>query len=354
MIRVLVADDSASVRGRIAKILGRTPGIAVTAEAEDGREAFSRAQTLKPDVILMDLAMPKMNGIQATERIMSVCPRPIIVVSSAVDRRERRDLLRAADAGAVAVLEKREMDRDAEKWERELVRHVRAAARLPLKSPTRDWKTDDSDRKPARNRPFGSGAEYDVVALGVSTGGPGVLARILKSLPRTFPLPILVVIHLSETQDSGFADWLNGVCKLDVEFAASGEKLKEAGGRILVAPPSRHTVVKNGKIGLKDAPRVNYCRPSVDTLFFSLACERRIRPIGILLTGMGRDGAKGLKAIKDAGGFAICQDESTSVVFGMPQAAVDIDAAHAVLPDYRIAEKILKLADLQSDRRRRE
>ena len=347
MIRVLVVDDSITARNRITQILREIPEISVIAEAKDGAEAVSKTQMLRPDVILMDLVMPKMNGIQATERIMSTCPRPIIVISSIVNRKNTYDLWEAMAAGAVANMEKTEMDRNAARWKMELMCQIQAAVRIPWKSLKRNRFRDSASRKIVPDKQAIATTDYNLVALGVSTGGPGVLARILQFLPKTFPIPILVVIHISETQDTGFADWLNGTCKLDVRFASRGENINDLQGQVLIAPPSYHTVVKNGKIDLNSTPYVNYCRPSVDTLFFSLANEKHINPVGILLTGMGKDGAQGLKAIKETGGFTICQDESTSTVFGMPKAAIDIDATHTVLPDHQIAKKILSLVSTE-------
>jgi two-component system chemotaxis response regulator CheB len=340
MIRVLIADDSLSVRKMLRDILEYDAGISVVAEAENGKKTIAEAKRLHPDVILMDIVMPVVSGIDAIAQILATCPCPIVVVSSTKERESIYQRWDAIMAGAVANIEKMDYQADPEKWERELIRTVKAATRVRVKSRRRRPVVIPHDKQLGRKR-----QQYDLVTFGVSTGGPGVIAGILRDIPRSFNLPILLVIHLAESQGCSFVNWLDGNCHFKVRLATGNELLAELGGQVLVAPPQKHMIVRNGRVLLTDEPPVNFCRPSVDVLFDSLARERASNIIGILLTGMGRDGANGLKALKENGAFTICQDESSSVVFGMPKAAISIDAAETVLSADMISEKIVELTD---------
>lgn len=343
MIRVLIADDSLTVRKKVGQILSPVPGIALAGEAENGKEAVTKAKELDPDVIIMDLVMPVMSGLAAIEYIMSFHPCPIIVLSSAKNRGLRFNLWDAMLAGAVAGIEKSDTGLADQEWDQNLVRTVQAAARI---------KVAASRKNECKTQVFDSGIQkkislkgngYNVVALGVSTGGPGIVAGILKALPKEFNLPILLVIHISESSENTFVEWLNDNCPFTVAYAQGHENLSRCGGQVLVAPPDRHMVVDGQHIKILDTPPVNFYRPSVDELFFSLALDRAVKPVSVLLTGMGSDGAKGLKAIREAGGLTICQDEATSIVFGMPQAAIKINAADMVLSSHDISQHIIRL-----------
>lgn len=334
-VRVLVVDDSLTVRKTVVEVLEKESDILVTGEAKDGYEAIELTKRLDPDVVLMDIVMPVMSGLAAVEYIMAHMPRSIVIHSSFADRGESHRTWDAEMAGALAALDKSVSAKDPEKWERDLVRTVRAASRV---RPSGQGKSPDKKKKiPERMT-----ADYNLVAIGVSLGGPAVIARILNALPTGFPLPILLVIHSSVSEKS-FSEWLNDNCGLSVKVAMEGESIIRGPGRVFVAPTGRHMTVRRGKVQLVDSMPVNFCRPSIDVLFHSIAEGRDNKPIGVLLTGMGKDGADGLKAIKTNGGFTICQDESTSIVFGMPKAAIAINAADIVLPDNRIAGEILSL-----------
>ncbi len=347
MIRVLIADDSLTVRKKVGAILSAVPGITLVGEAENGKETITKTVKLNPDVVITDLAMPEMSGLAAIECIMSFSPCPIIVLSSAKNRGTRFKLWDAMLAGAVASIEKIDMGFSSQEWEQNLVRTVQAAARIKVNA-SRKNRYERQDIEPGIQKKISPKENgYNVVALGVSTGGPGVVAGILKALPKEFNLPILLVIHISEFGESTFVEWLNDNCPFTVTFAQGHEKLSKCGGQVLVAPPGRHMVVEGQYIKILETPPVNFYRPSVDALFFSLALDQTVKSISVLLTGMGSDGAKGLKAIRDAGGLTICQDETTSIVFGMPQAAIKINAADMVLPSHEISEKIIRLTGQQ-------
>jgi two-component system chemotaxis response regulator CheB len=322
-VTVLIVDDSATVREAAARILGRDPDVAVIGTAADGLEAAAMNAALAPDVILMDLVMPVMDGLAATRRIMAERPAPIVVHSSSVNRGEKFDAWSALAAGALAAIEKTDADVD----------------------PVRRAAAGENGRIAETPAPFGTG-HYNLLALGASTGGPGVIANLLRGLRRGFPLPVLLVIHIGGGTDASFADWLNGASDFRAAFAADGESVKKRrADRVFIAPPDRHMTLESMTIRLTDGPPVNYFRPSIDVLFSSIAENRRLHPIAVLLTGMGNDGARGLKAVKDAGGYTICQDEATSVIFGMARAAIELGGARAVLPDRQIARRINTLVN---------
>ncbi len=340
-ISTLIVDDSLTVRKTISRILHKTKDILVVGEAENGKEAIELTERFNPSVILMDIIMPVMNGLSAIEYIMSHHPTAIIVHSSSKARGEMYKTWDALKAGALARIDKELAQVDYNKWEQELLRTIRAASCVKI--------VQRPKRRPATNRKTPSNKllrTYNLIAIGASTGGPGVIANMLNAFPTHFPLPILVVLHIPNDASFTFAEWLNENCKLNVIFASHGEQFINHKGKVYIAPPNQHMVVRQNRIHLEDSEPVNFCRPSVDTLFHSLAKSDQIHPIGVLLTGMGKDGAAGLLNIRDSGGYTICQDQETCIVYGMPKAAVDLDAADCILPNYRISEKIFSLLKL--------
>lgn len=344
-ITVLVVDDSLTIRKKIAEILNATADIVVVGEAANGKEAIEFAQKLHPTVILMDIIMPVMSGLSAIEYIMSTEPTAIVVHSSSITRGELYKTWDAMKVGALIRIDKDLAGKDPDVWRKELILTVRSASRVKIiqrrtntqKPYNNIYLTQAEALKTTVNIP------YNLIAFGASTGGPGVVANILKTFPATLNIPILLVIHLADTQQMTFAEWLNDNCKLETRFATGDEWLFQQGGRVLIAPPDKHMIVIKDKIKLVDSPPVNYCKPSVDVLFESISHAPTLNPIAILLTGIGKDGAVGMRRIKENGGFTICQDEATSVVYGMPKAAVDLNAADIVLPDYKIPPHILSL-----------
>ncbi|MBM9614124.1 response regulator [Desulfobulbus rhabdoformis] len=341
-IRVLIADDSLTVRNKLADIINSQPDMAVAAIAADGREAVHLTGQERPDVILMDLVMPKMDGSAAIERIMLKNPTPIIVCSSADNRKEAFQSWNCLKSGALSQIEKNLAATEPKKWERDLVRSIRAAAKLKPHARRAGKKGTEPAPVAALNKRL-RGAPYNTVGVGMSTGGPGIMAAICAALPADFPLPILLVIHMTSSLDATFHEWLQGYAMMQVALAENGTRIGTVGGRILVAPPKRHMVIREGVIYLVDTPPIHYCKPSVDALFFSLAQDPSVNPIGVLLSGMGQDGAHGLKSIRESGGYTLCQDEATSVVFGMPRAAIRLDAAIEVLPANTISGRLVAL-----------
>jgi|SRR5580658_5193479 two-component system chemotaxis response regulator CheB len=346
-IRVLVVDDSLSVRKKLVDALNAAPELVVVGEADNGKTAIELCIQLRPDVITLDMMLPVMTGLAATEYIMAHCPTPILVVSASTNRGELFRTYEALAAGALDVLEKPRGDEVEDAWEQKLVSRVKLIARIrvithlraKLSSPPRDPRTPVE----AVARAWASGCA--VIAMGASTGGPAAILEILSSLPASFPLPILVVLHIGEAFATALADWLDGLCAMSVSYAKDGEPLPASGrGRVILAPPDRHLVLQAGRLRLTEAPERHSCRPSVDELFESIARDLGARGAGCLLTGMGKDGAAGLLAIRRAGGATIAQDEKTSVVFGMPREAILLGAAERVLSIRDITLEIRALA----------
>jgi two-component system chemotaxis response regulator CheB len=294
------------------------------------------------------MMMPVMTGLAATEYIMAYCPTPILVVSSSFNRGELFKTYDALAAGALDVLEKPLGDDTDPAWEQRLVATVRMIARIKVITHPRGRLAHLSNggRTARVEIVDGSGrADCELVALGASTGGPGAIVRILSQLPAKFPLPLIVVIHIGSSFSAGFVDWLGGLSLFPVAFARDGERLPERGTcRVLLAPPDRHLVVRGGRLWLTESPERHSCRPSVDELFESVAREIGPRAAACLLTGMGRDGADGLLAVRKAGGVTFAEDESTAVVFGMPREAIRLGAAEHVLRLEQLAPALAALA----------
>lgn len=347
-VRVLVVEDSLTVRKRILEVLSADPDIEVIGEAEDGRRAVELCQALRPDVVTLDMMLPVMNGLAATELIMAYCPTPILVVSSATNRGELLETCEALAAGALDALEKPHGGELDDAWERNLVSTIKLLSRIKVITHPRARLGSIGQAKlagPPDAVASSRAGQPRLIAIGVSTGGPAALVEVFRGLPRGFPLPILVVIHIGKLFASAFAEWLDGQSPIRVAYAKDGDALPVYGdGRVLLAPPEHHLVVRQGRLRLIDEAERHSCRPSVDVLFTSLAREVGRDCAACLLTGMGKDGAEGLLAIRRAGGRTIAQDESTSVVFGMPKEAILLGAAEHVLPIDRIAQALASFA----------
>jgi two-component system chemotaxis response regulator CheB len=345
-IRVLVAEDSITVRKRLVEVLSSDVDLEVVGEAGDGRSAIELCQRLRPQVMTLDMMMPAMSGLAVTEYLMAYCPTPIVIVSASMNRGEVFKTFEALAAGAVEVLDKPVGDEVDGAWERKLLTTVKLVSRIKVITHPRG-RLSLWERPVAAPRPFVKGGSEGprLVAIGASTGGPNAILEILRPLPADFALPILFVLHIGQPFGSPFADWLDGQSPLRVSHAVDGEPVPEPGEpRVIMAPPDRHLVVREGRLRLTAEPERHSCRPSIDVLFESLALEAPAATIGCLLTGMGRDGAQGLLALRRGGGRTIAQDEATSVVFGMPREAIDLGAAENVLALDAIAPALMSLA----------
>jgi two-component system chemotaxis response regulator CheB len=339
-LRVLVVEDSLTVRRRLCDALQDDPGFEVVAEAENGQRAIELCRALRPDVMTCDMQMPVMSGLSATEYIMAHCPTPILIVSASTNRGELFKTYDALAAGAVDVLEKPRGDGSDDDWNRRFTSAVRMVARIRVITHPRARLGLRGQRAhslpaptvtPTRLGHLGT-EPISFVALGASTGGPSALVRVLNDLPTRLPLTIMLVLHIDEPFGSAFSDWLSEQTPHPVRFALDGEPLKSQQCRVLMAPPGRHLVVEGRKLQLSSDPERHSCRPSIDVLFESLANGDGPSSAAALLTGMGKDGARGLLALRQAGALTVAQDEESSIVYGMPREAVLLGAACHVLP----------------------
>jgi two-component system chemotaxis response regulator CheB len=348
-IRVLVVEDSTTVRKRLRAVLESDPEIEVVGEAEDGKRAIESCRDLRPSVMTMDMMLPGMSGLAATEYIMAHCPTPILIVSSSTNRGELFKTYEALAAGAVDVLEKPLGDDSDAAWEHRFLTTVKLVARIRVITHPRArlgafGQTQTTGLRPTVAPTARRGARCELVAVGASTGGPAALVDLLRALPPGFQLPLLLVLHIGEPFGHAFADWLDGLTGRRVAFAKDGDSVELAAGRVVMAPPDQHLVVRGRKLWLTRDPERHSCRPSVDVLFESVAAEYGGAAAACLLTGMGRDGAAGLLAIHRAGGLTIAQDEATSVVYGMPREAVLLGAAQRILPLGEIGPALVALS----------
>ena len=344
LIKVLIAEDSPVVREFLIHILGSDPDIRVVGTANNGEEALDAVKRYRPDVITMDTHMPKMDGLEATRRIMETHPTPIVVVSGSTDPRENMTMFHAMEAGALAVLRRPAGigHPDYEDTARELVQTVKLMSEVKV---VRRWP--QTRREPilpvAAKLAAGKTEKVKVIAIGASTGGPPVLQTILAMLPRDLPVPVLIVQHMATGFIMAFVEWLAQSSGLPVHVAAHGEYLVP--GHAYVAPDEFQMKVEHGgRIVLtSDAPE-NSLRPSVSYLFRSLAEVYGGGVAAGLLTGMGRDGADELLALKEKGAVTFAQDKESSVVHGMPGEAIRLDAATYVLSPDKIAAVLTDLA----------
>lgn len=342
-IKVLVVDDSAIVRKLLSEQLSRSPQIKVVGTAPDPYVARDKIVALEPDVITLDVEMPKMDGITFLKKLMRYYPLPVIVVSSLTPKGSQL-AMEALEAGAVEVIPKPGSSYSVKELGDILIEKIRAAAQSKIPA---------SVRLPATATQAVSTIELSglrfttekVIAIGASTGGTEAIRKLLVQMPPDAP-GIVIVQHMPAQFTSAFAKRLDELCKIRVTEATDGEALME--GKALIAPGNYHLVLSRSgakyQVQVKTGPRVYYQRPSVDVLFHSVAREAGPNSVGVLLTGMGADGAKGLLAMRQAGARTIAQNEETCVVFGMPKEAIHLGAAEKVLPIEDIASEALRMS----------
>ncbi len=347
-VRVLVVDDSSTVRAVVRRLIARAAGLEVAGEAADGAAAVDATLRLRPNVILMDIEMPGMDGFRATERIMALRPTPILLLTSRAAHDQVRTAFEAIRHGAVEVLPK---PADAAGWEQlattlpEVIRAVAIAHPIPASPASLRHSGSGGAQEPgglpqpataAALRWPAPRAALRYVAVGASTGGPTAVRNFLEALPRDLPASVLVVQHIAAGFEGSLAEWLAGELRRDVKLALDGER--PAGGDVRICPTGVHLLLDaDGVVRLdKTTPPRRGHRPSADELFLSCARSFASETAGVLLTGMGNDGALGLAELRSAGGVTAAQDEASSVVFGMPRAAIENGGAQVALPPAEI------------------
>jgi two-component system chemotaxis response regulator CheB len=355
MFEVLVVEDSAVVREFLVHLINCDPELHVIATASNGEEAIEAVKRWQPDVITMDINMPRLNGFEATRRIMETSPTPIVIVSGSWDPEEVATSFRAVEAGALAVLPRPSGigHPNHAVMAANLTQTVKLMAEVRV---VRRWgRTRREGALPAaltsnQTRPPQIPAEVRAVAMGASTGGPPVLQTILSKIPQVFPAPVFIVQHMAAGFTQGFVDWLSQHSSLPVSIAAHGQEASPAS--VYVAPEGFHMQVqRGGRIVLTDGPPEHGLRPSVSSLFRSVAKAYGPNAVGVLLTGMGKDGAAELKTMREAGAVTIAQDRESSVVHGMPGEALNLDAASYVLSPEQIAVALASLVNHHRERR---
>jgi len=356
-IRVLVVDDSAFMCRVLQEIINADPQLEVVGQGRDGRDGVALAESLRPDVITMDINMPHVDGLQATELIMSQHPRPIVIVSSE-SREGTASTLKALELGAIDFVSKPTsgIDLDMKTVREELTRKLKLAAKVRVvRTATRSKLPAPHVHLPAPANPAASaamtncGGKFPIVAIAASTGGPAAVTRVVAGLPRDLPAAVFLVLHMPAAFTKQFTVQLAEVSALPVKEAEANETVHP--GTIYLCPGSHHLQVSPaGKIQLDAGPRIDGYRPSADMAFETIADYARAMTIGVVLTGMGNDASKGVKAVKAAGGSVIAQDEATSMIFGMPAEAIKTGAVDEVLAlddiSAAIEKRVAKLSRL--------
>ncbi len=339
-VRVLIVDDSLVAREMLAQILATDPYIEVVGMATNGEEAVTMTAELRPDLITMDIHMPKMDGLIATERIMAYTPTPILVVSSSVYGEGMGRAFDALESGALEVIKKPEPREwaDLERIGRDVIRKVRLLSRVRVITHIKGKRAGRIVAPPMLGVDVVRREGPALIAIGSSTGGPSALLNILGRLPADIPVPIVVAQHIADGFIPGLVNWLDSGCKLRVAAAEDGAIAKP--GVAHFAPTGLNLAMDGTRMRFREPTAGQLYIPSADTLFQSVARSFGRTAIGVLLTGMGADGALGLKEMHDAGASTIAQDEATSAVYGMPKAAKEIGAAGVVLPVHEIATEL--------------
>ncbi len=352
-IKVLLVEDSPIVQVILKRIVNAAPDMEVVGSARTGVEGLELLQATQPDVICTDLHMPQMDGFKFTAEVMATQPRPILVISASVQEEDRHNVFRLLDAGAVDIFPKPAMANVAEyaAIAHELLQKIRVLAGVRVFTRRRPAQQVAAPPEPVLAPPtptasappppsLGTTSRYKILAIGASTGGPQALKTLLSALPATLPVPILCVQHISEGFLQGLLDWLKPYCQLPIQLAAPGE-YPQAGVIYFPREDLHLELDQRGRFSYASTAKLGGHRPSITLAFQAVAKVYRSSALGVLLTGMGRDGAEGMLAIHRAGGYTIAQAEASCVVFGMPREAIALGAAQQVLPIEVIAPALL-------------
>lgn len=341
-IRVVVADDSRTARALLVALLEAEPSLTVVGEAADGAEALELTGRLRPSVVVMDIEMPRMDGFEATKRIMIEHPTPIVIVTARHDVHHVEVALQAMRAGALTVAAKpggRALTTASDESARRLVMLVKALADVKV---VRRRSGGGELLREADRLTAPRGHTVEAVAVAASTGGPVALYRFLEAMPRSLDVPVLVVQHMADGFVEGLARWLGTATVLPVCVAQDGAELR--GGQVYIAPDDHHLEVARGRIQLSGTPPVGGFRPSANVLFTSLADAYGATAAAVVLTGMGEDGVVGAARVREGGGLVLAQDAETSAVYGMPRAVVTAGLADAVGPVEDLAYRVVRSA----------
>jgi len=368
-VRVVIVDDSALQRRFARSALEADGRMTVVGEARNGRDAVSMVDRLQPEAVLMDLHLPVMNGIEAIERIMATRPTPILVYSAFVDGEDRDNAAAALAAGAVDVMAKPGPADSGhlEEYADALRKRLRMTGRAKVITHPRgrlgganvalSTRRLGGPARTAESRPPPPQSEIveglrprkvRMIGIGASTGGPQALATVLGELPEDLGAAVVVVQHMADGFIEGLAHWLDGLCALPVSVASAGRRL--APGTVSIAPSGANLIVHESlRVTMAEPPKTQYHVPGIDETLSSIAAAVGPYAVGVLLTGMGRDGAVGLKRMRERGGLTIAQDEATSAVYGMPAAAVAIGAAELQLPIGEVGPALRQIACLAKE-----
>lgn len=348
-MKVLIVEDSISISQIIKTILESDIDIQVAEIVTSGEDAIKYIQNNKVDVITMDFNLIGMDGITATKEIMSTFPVPIIIMSSSFDPKNSKDVFRALETGAISVFDKPHSlgTETFNKYAGDLIRHVKLLSEVKVVTRRKPRHLNNRlvSTKPS-NAAVSLGQEkIKLIVIGSSTGGPQVLKEILSKLDSNFPIPIVIVQHIAEHFTEPMVKWLNDQCRIEIKLAANNETLLP--GKVYFAPDSKHITVNQNIVAvLNDAPPVHSSKPSVSKLFESAAINVAPEAVGILLTGMGRDGAKELKLLREAGAITIAQNKESCVVFGMPNEAIKQNGATYIYSPTEIINFLLKIKEV--------
>lgn len=393
MVRILIAEDSLTVTMILQKIFATDESCQVIGTARNGKEAVEKVKLLRPDIVTMDIRMPVMDGFEATKQIMLQCPTPILVISASVGKDDLNVAFNAIRAGALDIVEKPKgnLAMDYEYIGKDLIKKVKMLAGVKvfhhvssnLTRPKDSGRSSKASQDSHKNRLVVSSGQQspsceplptvreqtrqerysikkqllvsslapvspiELIAVASSTGGPSALLKMLKPLPANFPVPMVIVQHICEGFGPGFVEWLNKECAIHVKTAERGETLQP--GIVYVAPDGYHTLIDPGLVvRLSKSMPVGGLRPSATLMMESAAKALKSGVMGIILTGMGRDGADGMKAIKEQGGLTLAQSPETCVVFGMPKEAIEIGAIDKVVPIDKMGYEIISILKLDN------